>query len=70
MPNVIGKTREQAQDELTQAGFQQVQVRRESVSDDEQDGRVLEQSIQPGRQVSTDQPITLTVGDTPDGLVN
>jgi eukaryotic-like serine/threonine-protein kinase len=70
MPNVTGKRLEQAQDQLAELGFQQIQVRRESVSNDAQDGRVLDQSVQPGRQVSTDQTITLTVGDAPGGLVN
>jgi beta-lactam-binding protein with PASTA domain len=70
MPNIVGKRLEQAQDQLAELGFQRIQTKRESVSNDAQDGRVLEQSIQPGEQVSTDQQITLTVGDAPGGLVN
>jgi serine/threonine-protein kinase len=70
MPNVLGKTQEQAVDQLTRAGFQNIQRRRESVSDESQDGRVLEQSIQPGQQVPTDQQITLTIADAPGGLFN
>jgi eukaryotic-like serine/threonine-protein kinase len=70
MPNVVGKRLEQAQDQLAELGFQRIQTKRESVSNDAQDGRVLDQSIQPGEQVSTDQQITLTVGDAPGGLVN
>jgi beta-lactam-binding protein with PASTA domain/predicted Ser/Thr protein kinase len=70
MPNVVGQRLEQAQDQLAELGFQRIQTRRESVSNDAEDGRVLEQSVQPGRQVSTDQTITLTVGDAPGGLVN
>jgi serine/threonine-protein kinase len=67
MPNVVGKTEEQAVDQLRSAGFQNIQRRRESVSDESQDGRVLEQSPQAGQQVPTDQQITLTVGDAPGG---
>jgi eukaryotic-like serine/threonine-protein kinase len=70
MPNVVGKRLEQAQDQLAELGFQRIQTRRESVSNDSDDGRVLEQSVQPGQQVSTDQQITLTIGDAPGGLVN
>jgi serine/threonine-protein kinase len=70
MPNVVGKTQEQAVDQLTRAGFQNIQRRRENVSDESQDGRVLEQSIQPGERVPTDQQITLTVADAPGGLFN
>jgi beta-lactam-binding protein with PASTA domain/predicted Ser/Thr protein kinase len=70
MPNVVGKRVEQAQDQLNELGFQKIQTRRESVSNDAEDGRVLDQSVQPGKQVSTDQTITLTVGDAPGGLVN
>jgi serine/threonine-protein kinase len=70
MPDVTGLREEQAKDRLAGLGFQRIQVRQESVSNDSDDGRVLEQSVEPGRQVSTDQQITLTVGDAPGGLVN
>jgi serine/threonine-protein kinase len=70
MPDVVGLREEQAKDRLAEAGFQRIQVRRESVSNDSDDGRVLDQSPQAGRQVPTDQQITLTVGDAPGGLVN
>jgi eukaryotic-like serine/threonine-protein kinase len=70
MPNVVGRREEQAQDQLAELGIQRVQIRRESVSNDAEDGRVIEQSVQPGERVSTDQTITLTVGDAPGGLVN
>lgn len=69
MPSLVGRREEQARDQLAELGFSRVQVRRESVSNDSQDGRVLEQSIQPGERVSTSQTITLTVGDSPGGLV-
>ncbi len=71
MPNVVGRRLEQARDQLAELGFQRVSMRQESVSNDAEDGRVLEQSVQPGEQVSTDQQIILTVGDAPGGgLVN
>jgi eukaryotic-like serine/threonine-protein kinase len=70
MPNVVNLREDQAKDRLAELGFQRIQVRRESVSNDSDDGRVLEQSIEPNQQVSTDQQITLTVGDAPGGLVN
>jgi hypothetical protein len=70
MPNIVGLTEAQAKDDLTQVGFRRISIRRESVSDDAGDGRVLEQSIEPGRQVSTDEQITLTVGEAPGGLVS
>jgi eukaryotic-like serine/threonine-protein kinase len=69
MPDVVGRREEQAKDQLAELGFSRIQIRRESSSSAE-DGRVLDQSIQPGKQVSTDQTITLTIGDAPGGLVN
>jgi serine/threonine-protein kinase len=70
MPDVTGLREEQAKDQLAELGFQRIQVRQRSVSNDSDDGRVLDQSVEPGRQVSIDQQITLTVGDAPGGLVN
>ncbi|GAA5124212.1 Stk1 family PASTA domain-containing Ser/Thr kinase [Pseudonocardia adelaidensis] len=71
MPNVVNLTEEQAKDRLAGLGFRKIQVRRETVSNDSDDGRVLDQSPQAGEQVSSDQQITLTVGDAPGGgLVN
>jgi serine/threonine-protein kinase len=70
MPNVVGLRVEQAQDQLAELGFQRIQIRSESTSRESEDGRVLDQSIKPGERVSTDQQITLTVGDAPGGLFN
>jgi serine/threonine-protein kinase len=70
MPNVVGRREEQAQDQLAELGIQRIQIRRESVSNEAEEGRVIEQSVQPGERISTDQTITLTVGDAPGGLVN
>ncbi|HEX2028308.1 MAG TPA: Stk1 family PASTA domain-containing Ser/Thr kinase, partial [Nitriliruptorales bacterium] len=69
LPDVVGLTQAQALDRLGEAGFRQVRVEEEQVSNDSQDGRVLQQSPSAGRRIPTDQQITLTVGDTP-GLVN
>jgi len=69
MPDVVGLREEQAIDRLNDLGFSRVQVRQERVSNESDDGRVIEQSVQPGREVSTDQQITLTVGET-GGLIN
>jgi eukaryotic-like serine/threonine-protein kinase len=69
LPDVVGLTRDQAVDRLGDAGFRQVRIEEERVSNDSQDGRVLQQSPSAGRRIPTDQQITLTVGDTP-GLVN
>jgi beta-lactam-binding protein with PASTA domain len=72
MPNVVNLSEDQAKDRLADLGFQNqnIQVRRERVSNDSDDGRVIDQSPQAGDQVSTDQQVTLTVGDAPGGLVN
>jgi len=69
MPDLVGLREEQAKDRLAGLGFQRVSIRREA-SNESQDGRVLDQSVEPGRQVSTDQTLTLTIGDAPGGLVN
>jgi serine/threonine-protein kinase len=69
MPDLTGLREEQAKDRLGGLGFQRVSIRREQ-SNESQDGRVIDQSVDPGRQVSTDQTLTLTIGDAPGGLVN
>jgi eukaryotic-like serine/threonine-protein kinase len=71
MPNVVNLTEEQAKDRLADLGFRKIQTRRETVSNDSDDGRVIDQSPEAGDKVSSDQQITLTVGDAPGGgLVN
>jgi serine/threonine-protein kinase len=71
LPNVEDLTEEQARDRLNEAGFRRIQVQRQDVSNENQDGIVLQQSPSAGQQVSTDQQITLIVGDAPGGgLVN
>jgi beta-lactam-binding protein with PASTA domain/predicted Ser/Thr protein kinase len=69
MPDLTGLREEQAKDRLAGLGFSRVSIRREQ-SNESQDGRVLDQSVEPGRQISTDQTVTLTIGDAPGGLVN
>jgi serine/threonine-protein kinase len=69
MPDLTGLREEQAKDRLAGLGFSRVSIRREQ-SNESQDGRVLDQSVEAGRQISTDQTVTLTIGDAPGGLVN
>jgi serine/threonine-protein kinase len=69
MPDLRGLREEQAKDRLAELGFPRVTIKREP-SNDSQDGRVIDQSVDAGRQISTDQQVTLTIGDAPGGLVN
>ncbi|QYN35830.1 Stk1 family PASTA domain-containing Ser/Thr kinase [Pseudonocardia sp. DSM 110487] len=69
MPDLTGLREEQAKDRLAGLGFSRVSIRRQQ-SNESQDGRVLDQSVEPDSQVSTDQTVTLTIGDAPGGLVN
>jgi len=66
MPDVRGDRIDQAQAALAGAGFSNIRVRQESTSDSSELGRVLDQSPSPGKSVSSDDQITLTVG-TPGG---
>jgi serine/threonine-protein kinase len=66
MPDVRGDRIDQAQAALAGAGFSNIRVRQESTNDPSELGRVLDQSPSPGKSVSTDDQITLTVG-TPGG---
>jgi eukaryotic-like serine/threonine-protein kinase len=65
MPDVTGRRLEAAEDALRDRGFQKIRVQEETVSNEELEGRVLEQSPKAGKQVATDQSITLVVGDSP-----
>ncbi|HYH29554.1 MAG TPA: Stk1 family PASTA domain-containing Ser/Thr kinase [Pseudonocardia sp.] len=65
MPDVERRRAEEAEDILRERGFQRIEIREETVSDEELDGRVLEQSVRPGEQVPTDQQIVLIVGEVP-----
>jgi eukaryotic-like serine/threonine-protein kinase len=70
MPDVEGLTLDQAQERLSEAGLFNVQAREERVNNPNQDGRVIEQSVQPGEQVNPGQLITLTVGEASGGGAN
>jgi eukaryotic-like serine/threonine-protein kinase len=67
MPDVEGLTLDQAQERLSEAGLFNVQAREQRVNNSNQDGRIIEQSVEPGEQVNPGQLITLTVGDASGG---
>jgi eukaryotic-like serine/threonine-protein kinase len=68
MPNVEGLSREQALDRLGEEGLLNVQTREQRVNNPNQDGEVIEQSVEPGEQVNAGQQITLTIGEANGGL--
>ena len=73
MPDLVGRREEQAKSQLAELGFQTLSIRRQTVSSSSDVGRVLDQSVQAGDRVSTDQQITLTIGEASGsggGLVN
>ena len=71
MPNLIGKRQEQAESQLSNLGVKKISVKKEPVSSSSDQGRVLDQSPQAGDQVSANQQIVLTVGESSgSGLVN
>jgi beta-lactam-binding protein with PASTA domain len=59
---VRGDRLEQAQATLAAAGFSDIQVQREGTDNASEVGRVLDQSPSPGRSASTDEQVTLLVG--------
>jgi beta-lactam-binding protein with PASTA domain len=65
MPDLEDQTEEQAVDRLRGLGLTKIQIRQETTTNDDLDGRVLEQSPRPGEKVGPDDQITLTVGDAP-----
>jgi eukaryotic-like serine/threonine-protein kinase len=63
VPDVEGLTEQEAREHLAEAGFE-TQIRpRESSEEDA--GRVLEQSVPPGKEAEEGSKILLTVGETP-----
>jgi serine/threonine-protein kinase len=73
MPDLVGRREEQAKSQLAELGFRKLSIRRQEVSSSSDVGRVLDQSVQAGDRVSTDQQITLTIGESSGsggGLVN
>ncbi|OZM82389.1 Stk1 family PASTA domain-containing Ser/Thr kinase [Pseudonocardia sp. MH-G8] len=65
MPNLEDQPQDQAEDRLRDLGFTRIQIRTETTSNDDLDGRVIEQSPRAGEKVPTDQQVTLTIGDAP-----
>ncbi|HEX2040738.1 MAG TPA: Stk1 family PASTA domain-containing Ser/Thr kinase [Acidimicrobiales bacterium] len=61
VPDVTGRTQEDAVNILRNAGFQ-VQVQTENVQDDAQDGRVLRQTPTGGSSADRGSVVTITVG--------
>ena len=67
VPNLVGKTKEQAQKELEKLGLEFDYVYRES---DKKDGTVLDQGIEAGSKVDTGSVIIVIVsGDNPDATL-
>jgi beta-lactam-binding protein with PASTA domain len=67
MPDVRGRRVDQAQATLTGLGFSNIQVQLESTNRASENGRVLDQSPSPGKRTSTDDQITLVVGQFSGG---
>jgi serine/threonine-protein kinase len=67
MPDVRGDRIEQAQAALATAGFSDIRVQREATDSASEVGRVLDQSPSPGRSTSTDEQVTLVVGQQSGG---
>ncbi|GAA1249685.1 Stk1 family PASTA domain-containing Ser/Thr kinase [Pseudonocardia aurantiaca] len=68
MPDVTGLQPRDAQDKLKQLGINNVGLKTQQVDNEEDDNRVIEQSVSPGETVSPDQQITLTFGRFPGGV--
>jgi serine/threonine-protein kinase len=68
MPDVTGLQPQDAQDKLSELGINNVRLQSRTVGTEEQDNRVIEQSVNPGDTVSSDQQVTLTFGKFPGGV--
>jgi serine/threonine-protein kinase len=68
MPDVTGLQPQDARDTLRELGINNVQLATRQVDKEEQDNRVIEQSVSPGETVSPDQQVTLTFGKFPGGV--
>ena len=62
MPSVRGDRLDQAQAALVAAGFSDIRVQQEVTDDPGEVGRVIDQSPSPDSSVSTDDQVTLIVG--------
>ena len=65
MPDVTGDRLRDAQRKLQQAGIAAVSVQPQVVTDEEENGRVLDQSPAPGTSVNPDDTVVLIVGQLP-----
>jgi serine/threonine-protein kinase len=63
MPNFVGQRAELAQAALRRAGITDIDVQTRSTSNEEQDGRVIDQSPSPGDTVSAGDQVVLEVGE-------
>jgi serine/threonine-protein kinase len=68
VPDVVGLQPAQAEEELREAGFEDIGVEVEQVDDPAQENRVIEQSIDAGKPVDPDDKITITFGNFPGGV--
>jgi serine/threonine-protein kinase len=62
MPDVVGMDRRDAQSRLREEGLDNVQIQQQQVDDEDQDDKVISQSVDEGQAVSPDQQIVLVVG--------
>ena len=67
MPDVRGRRIDQAQATLAAEGFSNIRVQLESTDRESENGRVLDQSPSPGKSTSTDDQVTLVVGQFAGG---
>ena len=67
MPDVRGRRIDQAQATLAAEGFSNIRVQLESTDRESENGRVLDQSPSAGKNTSTDDQITLVVGQFSGG---
>ena len=67
MPDVQGRRIDQAQATLAGEGFSNIQVQLERTDRASENGRVLDQSPSPGKSTSTDDQVTLVVGQFSGG---
>ncbi len=67
VPDVRGDRAQDAIRELRDAGFQNIEQESVSVSDSDQDGRVVQQSKQAGSTADPDDSITISVGQSQGG---
>ncbi|MBW0095885.1 Stk1 family PASTA domain-containing Ser/Thr kinase [Pseudonocardia sp. KRD-184] len=70
VPDLVGLDRSDALRALQQAGISlsDVDQRERDVSDNSQDGRVIEQSVAPGQSLEDGDELTITIGDAGGGF--